>query len=196
MIIFSYIRRETPTKPEFIYKKLCIYSHMLKLQSPSKYSPFDTITYWDVFSTAQNSFWTHPFWCLLVLLPILFHLFHINKMFPFEEFFHLGIPKKVTWGEIGWSRAWGTVRLFLLKNCWPVWAGALLNRPSWNVGRVFKKNSWKPSVASHNNASWYTDTDGFLEHSPSRGSLYHKGPTLQKIIQFFGGSPFLCVCVY
>ena len=25
--------------------------------------------YWDSFSTAQNRFWTHWFWCLLVLLP-------------------------------------------------------------------------------------------------------------------------------
>ena len=28
---------------EFIYKKLCIYSYMFKVQSPSKYSPFDAI---------------------------------------------------------------------------------------------------------------------------------------------------------
>ena len=35
-----------------------------------------------------------------------------------------------------------------------------------------KKNSLKPKTASHNNASCYTDTGGFLEHSPSRGSLY------------------------
>ena len=49
-----------------------------------------------------------------------------------------------------------------------------------------KKNSLKPNTASHNNAtshnnaSWYTDTDGFLAHSPSGGSLYYKGPALQK----------------
>ena len=52
--------------------------------------------------------------------------------------------------------------------------------------KVFKKNSLKLNVASHNNASWCTDTDGFLEHSPSRGSLYYKGPALQKITGFFG----------
>ena len=28
---------------EFIYEKLCIYSYIFKLHSPSKYSPFDTI---------------------------------------------------------------------------------------------------------------------------------------------------------
>ena len=58
-----------------------------------------------------------------------------------------------------------------------------------HVERGFKKNSLKPNTASHNNASWYTDTDGFPEHPPSRGSLYYKGPTLQKIIVDFGGPP-------
>ena len=52
-----------------------------------------------------------------------------------------------------------------------------------------KKNSLKPNTASHNNASWSTDTDGFLEHSPSGGSLYYKGTALQKVIPAFGGSP-------
>ena len=66
-----------------------------------------------------------------------------------------------------------------------VWAGILVNHLSWNgkcIERVFKKNSVKPNTASHNHSSWCTDTDGFLEHSPSRGRLYYKGPALQKII--------------
>ena len=41
------------------------------------------------------------------------------------------------------------------------------------------------NMASHNNAIWYTDLDGFLEHSPSGGSLYYKGPPLQMIILGF-----------
>ena len=45
--------------------------------------------------------------------------------------------------------------------------------------------------ASHNNTSWYTDTDGFLEHSPNGGSLDYKGLALQKIILGFGGSPLI-----
>ena len=63
------------------------------------------------------------------------------------------------------------------------------------VERVFKKkNSLKPNAASHNNASWYTDTDRFLEHARSEGSLYYKAPAFQKIILccFFGGG-FLLV---
>ena len=38
----SQVRGGIPRKPG-IYKKLCIYSYMFKLQSPSKYSPFDAI---------------------------------------------------------------------------------------------------------------------------------------------------------
>ena len=60
------------------------------------------------------------------------------------------------------------------------------------VERVFKKNSLKQNAASHNYTSLYTDTDGFLEHSPSRGSLYDKGPTIQKItLVFWGVSPYI-----
>ena len=50
-----------------------------------------------------------------------------------------------------------------------------------------QKNSLKPNAASHDNASWYTDTDGFSEYSPSQGNLYYKGPILQKIILGFLG---------
>ena len=52
------------------------------------------------------------------------------------------------------------------------------------VERV-KNRLLKPNTASHNNASWYSDTDGFLEHSPIGGNLYYKEPTFQKIILFF-----------
>ena len=38
-----------------------------------------------------------------------------------------------------------------------------------HVERVFKTKSLKQNTASHNNASWYSGTDGFLEHSPRWG---------------------------
>ena len=38
------------------------------------------------------------------------------------------------------------------------WANALKESP---------KTFLKMNAASHNNASWHTDTDGFLEHPPS-----------------------------
>ena len=56
-------------------------------------------------------------------------------------------------------------------------------------------HSLKPNTASHNNASWYIDANGFLELSPSRGSLDYKGPALQKInLGSFGGLP--CIVGY
>ena len=48
-------------------------------------------TYRDIFS---NSFWTHLFWYLVVLLKFLFHLFHIGKMFFSGDFFDPGKQKK------------------------------------------------------------------------------------------------------
>ena len=66
-----------------------------------------------------------------------------------------------------------------------VWAGALVNHPhemGKHIEMVFKKNSLTPNAASHNTTSWCTDTDGFLEHSPSRGSLcVLQGAALQKM---------------
>ena len=59
-----------------------------------------------------------------------------------------------------------------------------------NVVKVLKKIfSLKPNVASRNNASWCTDTDGFLEHSPRWGSLCYEGPALQKVIPVNFGPP-------
>ena len=49
-----------------------------------------------------------------------------------------------------------------------------------------KKIHWS-WTQPHNNTSWYTDSVGLLDHSPSRGSLYYKGPAFQKIIPFLGG---------
>ena len=54
---------------------------------------------------------------------------------------------------------------------------------------TLQKELTKPNAASHNTTSRYTDTDGFLEHSPSGESPYNKGPTLQKIILGFGEFP-------
>ena len=55
------------------------------------------------------------------------------------------------------------------------------------IESIFKENSLKPIVISHNSASWYADTDGFLEHSPSRGSLYYKGVCPPEANSGFGG---------
>ena len=59
------------------------------------------------------------------------------------------------------------------------------------VKRALKTQSLKLNAASHNNDSWYTDTDGLLQYSPSGGSLYYKPVVLQKIILVFFGYPLV-----
>ena len=119
-------------------------------------------------------------------------------MFPFEGFFHPGKQTKGCSGGDWVNReggAWGMFMLISVKSCWTlsvVWAGALINHPSWNrqmCWKSLKKISLKLNATSHNNTSWHTDRDGFLEHSPSGGSLYYKEPTLQKTILGFLGPP-------
>ena len=75
-------------------------SYMFKLQSPSKYSPCSARQLLRLFSTAQNSFWIHQFWCLLMFLPFLFHLFHVGKTVSLRTFFIWGNNIKVSQGKI------------------------------------------------------------------------------------------------
>ena len=58
-----------------------------------------------------------------------------------------------------------------------------------NALKESSKSSLNLNAASHNNASGYTDTDGFLEHLPSGESLYYKGLAHQKIMLVLGGDP-------
>ena len=91
-LMFNVWRR--PKKPG-IYKKLCIYSYTFKLQSPFKYSPFEPINQTRL-SNAQNSFWTHLFWCLLVLLLFFCSTYStLAKCFPLRTFFIQGVQKKL-----------------------------------------------------------------------------------------------------
>ena len=117
-----------------------------------------------------------------------------NLKVPFEDFFHLGKQEKSHSGRDQVNReggAWGHAvlgqKLLNTVQCGQVHSSITHCEMGECVERVFKKNSLKPNTGCHNNVSWYTDTDGFLEHSPSRGSLYYKGPMLQKIIICFLG---------
>ena len=50
-----------------------------------------------------------------------------------------------------------------------VWGGELvINHHEMGkcIEKIFEKKLLKPNADSHNNPSWYTDTDEFLEHSP------------------------------
>ena len=148
-------------------------------------------TYQDVFSTAQNSFWTHWFWCLLVLLPVFVSpLPHQQNVSLWGVFSSRETKEKVTRGD--WVHreggAWRSCQ-FLVKSCW-----MLINHPSWNGQMCWKslqKNSLKPNAASHNNTSWSTDTYGFLEHTPNGESLDYKGSPIPEDNSGFWGFPLV-----
>ena len=155
-------------------------------------------TYQDVFPLLRTVFWTHQFWCLLVLLS-----FFISPLPHGQNVSLWGIfSSRETKSPSGWDQvnreggAWGPCPFWSKTAEHSVWCRQVHSQITHNemgkrVQRVFKKNSLKRNTASHNNASWWTDPDGFLEHSPSRGSLYYKGPALWKIILSFGEPP-LC----
>ena len=99
---------------------------MFKLQSPSKYSPFDAIHLLRLFSTAPNSFWTCQFWYLLVLLPFFVSPLLCRQNIFLWGLFHWGNKQK---GCLGWdwvNRKGGAqgFTLFLVKNCWILGSGA------------------------------------------------------------------------
>ena len=165
---------------EFIYKKLCIYSYMFKLTHLQSTLHLVKYTYWDIFPTASNSFWTHQFWCLLVLLTFFVSPIPHKQNVSLWEIFSSGETKKVTQGKIRWIGrvgAWGSwIFGQKLLDTSVMWVSLLINYLSWNGQTHWKslqKNSLKLNASSHNTTSWLTDTDGSLEHSPSGGSLYY-----------------------
>ena len=98
----QHIRCGGQRNPEFIYKKLWIYSHMFKLQSPSKYSPFDGIHLSRFFFYCSSQFLNSSiFMSFSASAMFWFHLFHISKTFPFEDFFHQENKKKVAQCKMG-----------------------------------------------------------------------------------------------
>ena len=167
-----------------LFIRNCVDSYMCKLQSPLKFSPFDAIHLLKrFFSNAQNSFWTRWFWCFLVLLTFfcLFHLFHICKMFPFEDFFHRGNNKmwKVSMGEIRWTGRVGHT-LVLVMNTQRGAGRCARKSPTmkWaNLLRLQQKFTKAKHNLSQQNSSGYTDTDGFLEHSPRKKPVLKRLPS-------------------
>ena len=166
---------------------MCIYFYIFKLQSPSKYSPVDAKHLIKTFFPLLETVFELVNFCssFCAASVFLFHCLHISKSLPFEDFSSRETKKSHSGQDQvnGQGEAHGSC-WFLSKTGQHLWAGMPINHPSWN-GHMHWKNLQKMSLkwntASHNNASWYTDTDGFLEHPPSGGSLYYSRPTLQKI---------------
>ena len=103
-------------------------------------------THWDIFPTAQSSFCTHQFCCLLVLLPLFVSLLPHWQNVSLWGLFSSWETKKLLGGEIRWiGRVGPGGHVVFGQNCWTltvVWAGALVNCPSWN-GQTHWKNFFK-----------------------------------------------------
>ena len=174
---------------------------MFKLQSPSKYSPFDTIYLLRFFFSSKQFLDSSVLMAFSVSAVFYFTSFALAKGFPLRTFLIQGNKqKKCCLGR----EIRGAVRVGHKGQV--IFGQKLLNTRhtvsrrahkspimKWANTLSLQKPSLKLNTASQNRASWYTDTDGFLEHSPRGGSLYYKGPTLQKIIPVFEGSLLLCV---
>ena len=140
--------------------------------------------YWDFFSTAQNNFLSCQFWCLLVLLSFCFTSstpakHSLRGPFSSEETnkqkSRLGRDQvNREGGAHGSCHFWSKTTEHSV-----VWTGALVNHPPWNGQTRWKGlqiNSLKPNSASHNNASWYSDTDGFQNTQLAGEACTTKGP--------------------
>ena len=94
--------REDPPKTQSLFiKKLCIHSYVFKLQSPTKYSPFDAM------HLSRHFFHCSKQVLNPILMPFsvsdcfLFHLSHIDKKSPLRAFFIQGNNKKKS---LGWDQ--------------------------------------------------------------------------------------------
>ena len=182
-----------------------VYSYVFQFQSPSKYSQFDAIRlsrclfhhskqFLDLNSSILMPFSAFAVFC--------FTSSTLAKCFPLRTVIFWGNNKSHmrhdpvnreggAWGSrCFWSKT--AQHRCACKSSIVKWASALKE--------FFKKlNFAEPNTACHNNASWYTDPDGFPEHSPSEGSLSYKGPALQSIILAFWGFPLYmdrCTCLF
>ena len=103
-LTYDIVERNTMGDPkmEFTYKKLCIYSYMFKLQSPSNYSPFDAIQLLKFFFYCSEQFSDPSILKLFSASAIFcFTSSTSTKRFPLRTFFISG-NKNIAWGEIVW----------------------------------------------------------------------------------------------
>ena len=171
--------REEPQNPWNLFIKNCVFiltclnfSHLQSTLHLMQY------TYQGIFfhcskqflnSLILMPFTASAFFCLFVsTLP------HQQNISP-EDFFLPGeTNKKKSLGvrlvnrerRAQWSCYFGQKLLNTQVCCEQVHSSITHHEMGKHIERVFKKkkNPLKPNTASHNDASWYIDTDGFLEH--------------------------------
>ena len=153
----------TQKTPGIHLLKMCIYSYMFKLQSPSKYSPFDAVHLMRHFFHCSKQFLN-----MLILMPFsafatfCFTSFMSAKHFPSCTFLIQGNKwtKEVIGGERGWIGRVGygghaILGQKLLNTQCGMGRCGQVNNPSWNgqMHWVFKNNSLKLNAACHNTTS-------------------------------------------
>ena len=148
--IFLLTRRD-PKKVDLIYKKKCIYSYMFKLSHLQSTLHLMQYTYRDVFSTAQNRFLNFS-----ILMPfstsVLFcFISSISVNISLWGLFSSGETKKShsEWDQVNREGgAWGSCHFgwktdrHSVPHGSMVWAGVLINHPSWN-GQIHGKSLHK-----------------------------------------------------
>ena len=163
---------------------------MFKLQSPSKYSPFDTVHLLRCFFHCSKQFLN-----LSILMSFsasavfCFASSTSAKHSPLMTFFIQGNKqKKVTWSEIGWiGRVGHRVMLIFGQKLLNIQWRCACKSPimTWANVLSLQKKFTEAEHSLSQQCQLVHDTNVFLEHSPNRGSLCYKGPALQKIIPFF-----------
>ena len=166
--------------------KMYIYLYIFKLQSPSKYSPFDG----DAFSTAQNNFSICQFWFLLVFLPFFVsHLPHRQNVSLWETFSSRE-PKKITMNEVEWIGKVG-------HGGHGIFGPRLLNTRcgvgrcapkspiiKWAMCWIFKTKIFTEAKCSLSQqcqlVHWYRWVPRTLIWVGEGGRLYYKGPTSRR----------------
>ena len=146
---------------------------MFKLRSPSKYFPFDAIhlarCFFPLLKTVLN---------LSILMPFIASVVFCFTSPTLQNISLWGLFSSREKQKCCSGRDWVNREGGALLNIHHSVGRCAHKSPTmkWaNLLKDSKKNALKPNTASHN-TSWYTDADGFLEHSPSQGSLYYKGP--------------------
>ena len=117
---------------------------MFKLQSPSKFSPFDAVHLWGHFFQCSKQFLNSliliPFSASTVFVPPLLHPQNVSLWGLFSS-----EGTKKCHREWDWVDRENGAQGLCHKNCWTlsiVWAGALINHPSWN-GQTCSKSLQK-----------------------------------------------------
>ena len=171
---------------------------------------FKVLCIWCSTPTETFSHCSKEFSNLSILMPFsgsagfLFHLFHIGKMLPCEDFFHPGKQKKK---KSCLGQDWVTKEGEARGSC--SFFGQKLMNTQRGVGRCAYKSptmKWANSVKESSKTIHWSQTQpltttpagtlfqmGSLNTHLAGGSLHSKGPALQKINLGFLGSPLICI---